>query len=112
MHELFGIASISNFRHLGELTRAGHMVSAAGEEIYMPHVARMAIPITFIHGAENKTWAPESTARTMAWLSANNGAALYQRHLIPNYGHIDCIFGRNAAQDVYPLIEQHLEKTA
>ena len=112
MHELFGIASISNFRHLGELTRAGHMVSAQGEEIYMPHVDRLAIPITFIHGAENKTWTPESTARTMAWLAANNGADLYQRHVIPNYGHIDCIFGRNAAQDVYPLIEQHLEKSA
>ncbi len=112
MHELFGISSISNFRHLGELTRADHLVSAQGEEIYMPHVERLAIPITFIHGAENQTWAPESTARTVEWLAANNGAGLYQRHLIPNYGHIDCIFGRNAVRDVYPYILDHLEKTS
>lgn len=110
MHELFGIASVSNFAHLGVLTRAGRLVSAKGQDIYMPHVDRLAIPITFIHGAENQTWTPASTARTYDWLAAHNGTALYQRHLIEDYGHIDCIFGRNAVQDVYPFILGHLER--
>ncbi|MCL4267498.1 MAG: GMC family oxidoreductase N-terminal domain-containing protein [Anaerolineae bacterium] len=110
LHELFGIASISNFRHLGELTRAGRLVAADGQDSYMPHVARLAIPITFIHGAENQTWTPDSTARTCTWLAAHNDPSLYRRHIIEKYGHIDCIFGRNAAQDVYPLMLAHLEK--
>jgi len=32
--------------------------------------------------------------------------------VIPDYGHIDCIFGKNAVKDVYPLILQHLDETA
>jgi cholesterol oxidase len=112
LHELFGVASISNFAHLGVLTRKGHLVTAKGEEKYLPHVERLAIPITYIHGAENETWTPESTERTYQWLREHNGKGLYSRHLIANYGHIDCIFGRRAAEDVYPFILQHLEKTA
>jgi cholesterol oxidase len=111
LHELFGVASISNFRHLGLLTRKGHVVTAEGKEEYLPHVERLAIPITYIHGAENETWTPESTERTYNWLREHNGKGLYSRHLIPNYGHIDCIFGKNASRDVYPLILHHLEAT-
>lgn len=111
MHELFGVASMDNFAHLGELTRADHLVNADGREEYLPHVDRMAIPIAFIHGAENETWLPESTVRTVEWLSENNGDQLYTRHVIPDYGHIDCIFGKDASKDVYPHILDHLEKT-
>ena len=39
-----------------------------------------------------------------------NVADYYERHVIPEYGHIDCIFGKNAARDVYPYILRHLDK--
>ncbi len=111
LHELFGVASISNFEHLGKMTRAGHILNAKGEDVYLPNVERMAIPIAFIHGAENELWLPDSTRRTFDWLCQANGKSLYSRYLIPRYGHIDCIFGKNAAQDVYPLILKHLDAT-
>jgi cholesterol oxidase len=112
LHELFGVASISNFRHLGVLTRRGQLVTAGGENSYMDQVKRLAIPITYIHGAENKTWLPKSTELTYNWLRRHNGHELYRRHEIPSYGHIDCIFGKDAVTDVYPLILDHLEETA
>jgi cholesterol oxidase len=111
LHELFGVASISNFKHLGVMTRAGHIVNHKGEDVYLPHIDRMKIPIAFIHGEENETWLPESTRRTFDLLCETNGRDLYSRYLIPHYGHIDCIFGRNAHHDVYPLILKHLEAT-
>jgi cholesterol oxidase len=37
------------------------------------------------------------------------GAEHYERHVIPGYGHLDCIFGKNAAVDVYPLILRYLD---
>ena len=111
VHELFGVASISNFEHLGKMTRAGKIVNAKGEDVYLPHVERMAIPMTFIHGAENELWLPDSTRQTYEWLCEANGKHLYNRYLIPRYGHIDCIFGKNASQDVYPLMLKHLEAT-
>lgn len=109
LHEMFGIANVTSFEHLAELVRHGHLVSAKGEEIYMPHLERLAIPMAFIHGAENNCFLPESTQLTVKLLSEKNGSNLYSRHVIPNYGHIDCIYGKNAVRDVYPFILHHLE---
>jgi cholesterol oxidase len=40
-----------------------------------------------------------------------NDPRLYNRRLVPDYGHIDCIFGKNAAQDVYPFWGELLDNT-
>ena len=97
--------------HLGRLARTGHTVNFQGEDVYLPHVNRLKIPMTIIHGAENETFFPESTEKTFTLLREKNGKGLYSRHVIPSYGHIDCIFGKNAVNDVYPFILNHLEKT-
>ena len=110
LHEMFGIANMRAFDHLAELVRKGHLVAADGSDVYLPHLERLAIPITFIHGGENACFTPESTRITYDLLSEKNGANLYSREVIPGYGHIDCIYGKNASIDVYPLILNHLEK--
>lgn len=112
LSEMFGVANIRSFEHITEMVRRGTVVAADGTDVYMPHLDRLAIPMTFIHGAENVCFLPESTERTVAALQRANDPALYQRHLVPNYGHIDCIFGKNAAIDVFPLILGGLEPTA
>ncbi|HEY2951983.1 MAG TPA: alpha/beta fold hydrolase [Verrucomicrobiae bacterium] len=115
LHEMFGIANIRAFEHIARIARAGHLVRANGDEVYMGHFDRLALPITFIHGAENETFLPKSTELTFDALREANDhdgrKQLYHRYLIPNYGHIDCIFGKNAVRDVYPLILRQLEAT-
>jgi cholesterol oxidase len=110
--EMFGEANIAAFKQLALIARRQTIVDAAGNDAYMPHLDRLAIPVSFVHGGENTCFLPESTARTLAKLSARNGAHLYDRHVIPNYGHIDCIFGKTAVADVYPKMLAHLEETA
>ncbi len=109
LHEMFGLANIKSFEHLTLMVRKGHVVNADGKETYMPHFDRLSLPITFIHGTENQCFLPESTELTYQALREKNNPSLYARHLIPNYGHIDCIFGKNASKDVYPYILDHLE---
>lgn len=111
LHEMFGVANIASLQHLALLVRRRHLVDARGEEVYMPHLERLAIPIRFIHGSENACFRPVSTQRTYDELRSRNGRQLYSRFEIPNYGHIDCIFGHNAVHDVYPKILEHLEAT-
>ena len=77
-----------------------------------PHLDRLAIPIRFLHGAENSCFKPASTERTIETLKQVNDPGLYDRFVIPDYGHIDCIYGKNAVDDVYPKILEHLEKSA
>jgi cholesterol oxidase len=111
LHELFGVANLAAFEHLTRIVRQGHLVAADGRDAYLPHLERLAIPITFIHGEENACFLPEGSEETLELLAGRNGRDLYRREVIPEYGHIDCIFGKNAATDVYPFILRHLEET-
>jgi cholesterol oxidase len=111
LHELFGVANIRSFEHIALLARKGHLVAFDGSEAYLPHLERLAIPIAFIHGAANQCFLPESTEITYNLLCQANGDKLYSRHVIPNYGHIDCIYGKNAVNDIFPLMLSHLEAT-
>ena len=110
--EMFGVANIDAFKQLAKIGRRKIIVNKDGDDVYLPNVERLAIPIHFIHGAENACFRPESTKLTYDRLCQANGAQLYSRSLIPGYGHIDCIFGKRASRDVYPRILAHFEKTA
>ena len=111
LHEMFGVANVTALQHLALLVRTGHLVDADGNEAYMPHLDRLAIPIRFLHGAENSCFKPVSTERTIDALRKANAPELYDRFVIPDYGHIDCIYGKNAVRDVYPIILEHLQNT-
>ncbi|SEQ50896.1 cholesterol oxidase [Amphritea atlantica] len=112
LDELFAEANIGAFEHLALMCRKGTLVDADGNDVYMPNLARLDLPILFISGAENECYLPMSTKLTYDILCQHFGAGQYSRQEIPGYGHIDCIFGRNAVIDVYPFVLDHLEKTA
>jgi len=68
------------------------------------HFDRLALPICLISGEKNRTFLPESTERSYNRLVQENGAAHYSRHVIPDYGHLDCLIGTEAVEHVYPLL--------
>ena len=74
LHEMFGVANMKAFMHLARLTNTGHLVDFNGGEVYMPHLDRLAIPITFIHGEQNECFLPASTEITMNDLAKANGS--------------------------------------
>jgi cholesterol oxidase len=111
LHETFGVANVHSMEHLALCARRGQVVDRDGGDAYLPHPERMKLPIAFLHGADNRCFLPESTALTYEWLRQANGSALYARHLVPGYGHIDCWMGKNAANDVFPYALEHLEAT-
>jgi cholesterol oxidase len=112
LHETFGGEKMKIFKHLALLARSRHMVTADEVDDYITgaNLNNLKFPITFIHGEENETFLPKSTKNTFEFLCKKNGKELYRRQVIPDYGHIDCIFGKNAVNDVYPYILNHLEK--
>lgn len=108
LHEMFGVANIGAFKHLALMAREEQLMDKNGDDTYMPHLERLNIPLRFIHGAENECFLPASTEKTLNALKALNNGIAYDRKVIPKYGHIDCIFGKHAARDVYPHIIEHL----
>lgn len=108
LHELFGPANIGCFMHLAEMLRAGHLVDAHGNDVYLRHPGRLRLPLRILHGSRNATYAPSSTEKTVRWLLEREPHAQIERELIEGYGHLDCMFGRDAALDVYPRMLEHL----
>jgi cholesterol oxidase len=110
IHEMFGTANLTTLNHITTVLNKGHMVTADGEEAYMPHLDRLKLPIAFIHGANNRLFTPEGSELTYNALREVNGPEYYVRHVIEGYAHMDCFIGKNAARDVYPIVTAELEK--
>ncbi|SEK08104.1 alpha/beta fold hydrolase [Paraburkholderia diazotrophica] len=112
LQELFGIHDVELFNQLAAMVRAGHLVDANGDDVYMPNIEGMKLPIAFIHGSENLCYLPTSTQMTFDMLVERFGPEHYERHVIDGYGHIDCVFGKRAALDVFPTVVRHLDAHA
>ena len=110
MHEMFGVANMETFRQITLMLREDHAVAADGSEAYLPNASRIDIPITFIHGENNRLFLPEGSRKTYEFLCETNGSELYSRRVIPDYAHMDCFIGQNAARDVYPIVLEELDK--
>jgi choline dehydrogenase-like flavoprotein len=107
--EFFGIASLTALKQLGIIVREGHVVDKNGKNVYLPHLDRLAIPIAFIHGADNHIFFPKGSEITYDLLREANGEELYTRHVIPEYAHMDLFVGKDTSRDVYPIILRELE---
>jgi choline dehydrogenase-like flavoprotein len=108
--EVFGVANMTTFDQITRILRAGHAVTADGEDAYLPQAHRFDFPLAFIHGEKNRLFLPEGSKLTYDYLCEANGPDLYSRQVIDGYAHMDCFIGENAARDVYPLIVAELDK--
>ena len=109
--ELFGVVNIASLDHLAAMVRVGHLVDHDGNDVYLTedNLARLDLPMLLLSGAENRCYRPSGMVDALELLAHTNGPANYERLVVPGYGHIDCIFGRDAAIDVFPSIIAHLD---
>jgi len=114
MMEMFGLIAIPPFEQLSLIMQREQVVDAQGGDSYFApeQLARLALPISFITGALNRIFDPETIARTHQWLSAVNGPQHYDTHVFEDYAHMDMFIGRNAARDVFPHLLDRLEQHA
>jgi cholesterol oxidase len=108
---LFGVAGLDALDHIGRMIRTGQSVDRYGNDVYLPHAARLDFPILFLAGDQNRIFLPETSERTVRWLKEANDPELYRRVVLTNYAHLDGFIGRNAARDVYPHMLEHLERS-
>jgi cholesterol oxidase len=97
--------------HLRLIAKTGHLVAADGTDAYLPNLSRLAIPVTIVQGAESEAFRPEGAEATAAALRAAVDPALVSLDVVPDYGHLDLVIGKNADHDVFPLLLAHLDRT-
>jgi choline dehydrogenase-like flavoprotein len=110
LHEVFGVANMTTFKQITVALREGHIVAADGADIYLPATDNLRLPISFLHGENNRLFKPEGSQLTHDYLTEANGPGLYTRTVIPGYSHMDLFIGKDAARDVYPVITAELER--
>ena len=107
--EMFGEISSKPFEQLTRMIEGGLAVDQYGQDVYLPNVSKLALPLDFLAGSRNEIFYPETSRRTYDWLCAHNGPAHYTRTVFPDYAHMDFFIGKNAAQDIFPHIVNRLE---
>ena len=108
--EMFGFGNLMALEQISKIMAKGKLVDKDGKDTYLPHVDRLKLPIAIFHGADNAFLYPSGSETTYDWLRNNNPPELYTRQLVPTYSHLDLFIGKNAAADVFPLIENELAK--
>jgi cholesterol oxidase len=108
--DLFGVGDLAALAHIARMVRHGAAVDADGTDLYLAHPERLRLPLLLVQGEHNAIFRPGGSLRTLRWLVAANGPDHYERVLLPDYGHLDALIGRNAWRDVYPIISGHLDR--
>ena len=98
---------------LTTVAETGHLKSADGRFDYTSELGRVTVPILCVAGKADNICEPAgvrfayehvgSTDKTYSEFGVANGFRV-------DYGHIDLVLGRNARQEVYPLIRDWLHK--
>lgn len=111
----FGYCPLSFYRQMARCVRAGHLVGVdelpALPESFVDGEPRTDARFAFIAGALNRCFSPEGQRRTFEHFDAlrPNHHSHYE---MPNYSHMDMLFGRRAYRDVHPIIVRELERAA
>ena len=111
---VFGEVSTRPFQHIAEIVRQGIAVDADGKNTYLKHYENLRMPITFLAGALNQEFMPDTSLRTLNWLKSVNEkwaeADYYDRLVWQDYAHMDFFLGKNASRDIYPKIIKALKR--
>jgi hypothetical protein len=110
MNEVFGISSTTVFKHLLRILGQGHAVDRDGNDIYSDKKHRLALPIHFLAGSDNRMAFPESSERLYDELCQLLGPNNYSRKVFDGYAHLDCFIGKNSAVDVFPDVLRQLNR--
>jgi len=99
--------------HLIMMVRKGEFVSATGNHSYRKNLAKIRVPVLIIGGEKDPLAPPQVLRATYRELKSRDRT----RRIFGSrpkdsvaYGHYDLILGKNAKEEVFPLIGSWLKK--
>lgn len=135
MGEWFKAINLKPFEQLSKMIELGYVVDKHGENTFFAggeptffgahgdtstnSIPELDLPITFLAGALNLEFLPQTSQRTYDWLCAHNPAhnsqqdpnqRFYRRHVFERYGHMDLFIGKRANRDIFPYIWKELTR--
>jgi len=102
------------YEQIVEGIKAGHLVSMPDADDTLPtdYVAeppQTDARFTFFAGEDNLCFLPESQVKTFEYFDALEPDR-HRLHVLPRYGHLDVFMGARAAEDIFPLMIDALNR--
>ena len=113
LKEEFNAVPLAFFNQIARCVRKGNLVSVSGDA-KLPADFAKAGPKTdarfaFFAGEENLCFLPESQIRSHAYFDSKK-KDYHTLHVIPKYGHLDIFMGQKAADEIYPVLIEELDR--
>jgi hypothetical protein len=109
----FGAVPFSFFAQMARCVEAGHLVSVTGHpalpESFVAQAPQTDARFALLAGDLNRCFLPIGQRRTHEFLE-RFGPGRNALHVLPGYGHLDVLIGKNAARDTFPVIAGELER--
>jgi cholesterol oxidase len=118
MADLCSSCGLNYYRHVTRMVRAGHAVKCdPGDprhrdlpDDYLARAADVATPILLLTGDHNRVFTDSNIVCHQVLSKISPGR--HELEILPGYGHLDPIVGKNAHLDVFPRIGQFLKRQA
>lgn len=109
----FGPVPLRFFDQIMRCVRAGHLVSVEGKPglpaDFVAQKPQTDARFAFFAGKLNRCFLPESQEKTYDYFNRQR-TEYHSLYMLPSYGHLDVFMGKNAAEDVFPLMVSELER--
>jgi pimeloyl-ACP methyl ester carboxylesterase len=110
----FAHVPMSFFEQMARCIHVGHLVSVDGERAlpvdYVAQEPETDARISFFAGEKNLCFLAESQVRSFEFFDKHH-RNYHSLHVLPRYSHLDVFMGQYAAEDIFPLMLQELDKS-
>ena len=116
MADLCSACGIYYDRHVAKMVRAGHAVKYDDRrhldlpDDYLVNADKVTTPLLLLTGDRNRVFTDSNIVCHQVLSKAMPGPC--ELEILPGYGHLDPIVGKDAHLDVFPKIEQFLKRQA
>ncbi|KAL3642697.1 hypothetical protein CASFOL_013512 [Castilleja foliolosa] len=100
---------MSAFRHLRKICNAGFIVDRNGNNSYLIHPERMALPTLYMSGGRTLLVTPETSFLANKYMKMHQPGYRHERVVVDGFGHSDLLIGEKSDEIVFPHVLKHVE---
>ncbi|XP_073044275.1 uncharacterized protein [Primulina eburnea] len=99
---------MAGFTHLRKICNAGFILDSNGNNTYMVHPERMALPTLYISGGRTLLVTPETSFLANKYMKLHQPNYRHERVVVDGFGHSDLLIGEKSYEKVFPHITTHI----
>lgn len=99
---------MSAFPHLRKICNAGFIVDRNGQNRYLIHPERMALPTLYISGGRTLLVTPKTSFLANNYMKLHQPSFRHERVVVDGFGHSDLLIGEESYKKVFPHILSHI----